>query len=206
MRFGKGWILAPPFPVIQVHCLHLSSPRLALPSYQVLNQCFKQWLPFPVFNSTPSLWETLSSGADEPSPCTVEDGLSIHQSQFNFHEGQSLFASHPCTHHLPSANICIFRCYKVDEQSSCFVTAFIFQNINSLARLMVQRQKPSSSPKHTAGALCRRRARTCLSNGISVQDQSKPHIVLSSAAGLLPAPMALVHWESCQCHSASVYI
>ena len=31
-------------PVTQVHCLHPSSPRLALPSHQVLNHWFKPWL------------------------------------------------------------------------------------------------------------------------------------------------------------------
>jgi len=44
MRSGKGWILAPPGAVTQEHCMHLSSPGLALPSHQVLNHCFKPWL------------------------------------------------------------------------------------------------------------------------------------------------------------------
>ena len=37
MRSGKGWMLVPPLLVIQEHCIHLSSPGLALPSHQVLN-------------------------------------------------------------------------------------------------------------------------------------------------------------------------
>ena len=41
MRSGKGWILAPPIPITQVHCMHLSSPGLALPAHQVLNHCFR---------------------------------------------------------------------------------------------------------------------------------------------------------------------
>ena len=41
MRSGKGWILAPPLPVTQLHCMHLSSPELALPSHQVLNHWFR---------------------------------------------------------------------------------------------------------------------------------------------------------------------
>ena len=41
MRSGKGWILAPALPDIQEHCMHLSSPGSALPSYQVLNPWFK---------------------------------------------------------------------------------------------------------------------------------------------------------------------
>ena len=41
MRSGKGCILAAPLPVTQVHCMHLSSPGLALPSHQVLNHCFR---------------------------------------------------------------------------------------------------------------------------------------------------------------------
>lgn len=32
MRAGKGWLLPPPLPVRQVHCLHLSPLGLALPS------------------------------------------------------------------------------------------------------------------------------------------------------------------------------
>ena len=43
-RSGKGWILAPPLPVTQVYCLHLSSPGKALPSHQVLNHWFRPWL------------------------------------------------------------------------------------------------------------------------------------------------------------------
>jgi len=31
-------------PVTQLHCIHLSSPGLALPSHQVLNHWFKVWL------------------------------------------------------------------------------------------------------------------------------------------------------------------
>jgi len=34
MRAGKGWILAAALLVIQVHCIHLSSPGLALTSYR----------------------------------------------------------------------------------------------------------------------------------------------------------------------------
>lgn len=41
---GKEWILAPPLPVTQGHCMHLSSPGLVLPSDQVLNHWFKLWL------------------------------------------------------------------------------------------------------------------------------------------------------------------
>ena len=44
MRSEKGWILAPPLPVTQVHCMHLSLPGLPLPSHQVLNECLKPWL------------------------------------------------------------------------------------------------------------------------------------------------------------------
>ena len=44
MRSGKGWILAAPLPVTHGHCMHLSSTVLALPSHQVLNYWFKQWL------------------------------------------------------------------------------------------------------------------------------------------------------------------
>ena len=44
MRSRKGWILAAPLPVTQMHCIHLSSPGLALPSQQVLNHWFKLWL------------------------------------------------------------------------------------------------------------------------------------------------------------------
>ena len=44
MRSGKGWILAPALPITQVHCIHLSSPGLALPSHQVLHHCFRPWL------------------------------------------------------------------------------------------------------------------------------------------------------------------
>jgi len=35
----EGWILAPALLVTQLHCMHLSSPGLALPSHQVLNHC-----------------------------------------------------------------------------------------------------------------------------------------------------------------------
>jgi len=41
MRSGIGWILALPLPVIEVYCMQLSYPGLALPSHQVLNQWFK---------------------------------------------------------------------------------------------------------------------------------------------------------------------
>ena len=41
MRARKGQIPAPPLLVTEVHCTHLSSPALALPSHQVLNHCFK---------------------------------------------------------------------------------------------------------------------------------------------------------------------
>ena len=41
MRSGTRWIVAPALPVTQVHCLHLSFPGLALPSYQVLNHYLK---------------------------------------------------------------------------------------------------------------------------------------------------------------------
>ena len=41
MRSGKGWFLDPPLPVTQLHCIHLSSPGLTLPSYQVLHHCFR---------------------------------------------------------------------------------------------------------------------------------------------------------------------
>lgn len=44
MRSRKGWILAPPLPITEVHCMHLSSPALALPSHQVLHHCFMPWL------------------------------------------------------------------------------------------------------------------------------------------------------------------
>ena len=44
MRSGKGWILAAPLPVTQVHCIHLSSFGFALPSHRVLNCCFRPWL------------------------------------------------------------------------------------------------------------------------------------------------------------------
>ena len=44
MRSGKGWVLAPPFLVTQVHCMQLSYSGLALPSHQVLNYWFKPWL------------------------------------------------------------------------------------------------------------------------------------------------------------------
>jgi len=44
MRSGKGWILAPPLLITQLHCMHLSSPALALPSNQVLNHWFRPWL------------------------------------------------------------------------------------------------------------------------------------------------------------------
>ena len=44
MRSQKGWVLAPSLPATQVHGMHLRSPRLALPSHQLLNQCFKLWL------------------------------------------------------------------------------------------------------------------------------------------------------------------
>jgi len=50
MRSGKGWILAPDLPITPVHCLHLSSPGLALPSYQVLSHWFKLW---PSISNTP---------------------------------------------------------------------------------------------------------------------------------------------------------
>jgi len=41
MRSEKEWILAPLLPVTQVHCMHLSSTGLALPSHQVLNHRFR---------------------------------------------------------------------------------------------------------------------------------------------------------------------
>jgi len=37
----KGWILAAALLVTQMHCLHLSSPGLALPSHQLLHHCFR---------------------------------------------------------------------------------------------------------------------------------------------------------------------
>jgi len=55
MTSGKGWILTAPLPVTQVHCIHLRSPGLALPSYQVLSHWFGPWfsistiLPFPAW-------------------------------------------------------------------------------------------------------------------------------------------------------------
>jgi len=52
MKSGKGWILAPPLPVTQLHCMHLSSPGLALHSYQVFNHCFRLWLSI---STTPGL-------------------------------------------------------------------------------------------------------------------------------------------------------
>ena len=44
MRSGRGGILVPPLPVTQEHCIHLSSPGLALHSQQVLNHWFRLWL------------------------------------------------------------------------------------------------------------------------------------------------------------------
>ena len=44
MRSGKGWSQDPPLIVTQVHCMHLSSSGLVLPSHQVLHHCFKSWL------------------------------------------------------------------------------------------------------------------------------------------------------------------
>jgi len=44
MRSAKGWTLAPLHPITQVYCMHLSSPRLFLPSHQVFNHCFRLWL------------------------------------------------------------------------------------------------------------------------------------------------------------------
>lgn len=41
MRTGKGWLLALPLAVIQVHCMHLSSLGLALPSHQVPHHFFR---------------------------------------------------------------------------------------------------------------------------------------------------------------------
>ena len=36
---------------IWTHCMQLSSPGLALPSYQVLNHCFRPWLGFPLYSA-----------------------------------------------------------------------------------------------------------------------------------------------------------
>jgi len=44
MRSGKGCILAPPLPITQENCTHLSSPGLPPPSHQVFNHCFRPWL------------------------------------------------------------------------------------------------------------------------------------------------------------------
>jgi len=41
---GRGGSQLQPDPVTQLYCKHLSSPGLALPSYQVLNHCFKPWI------------------------------------------------------------------------------------------------------------------------------------------------------------------
>ena len=42
LRRGESW-LHPSIPVTQVHCMHLSSPRLTLPSHQVLSHWFNPW-------------------------------------------------------------------------------------------------------------------------------------------------------------------
>ena len=52
MRAGKGWILAPPLLITQVHCMHLSSPGLVLPSHQVLHYCFRPWLSISATSNT----------------------------------------------------------------------------------------------------------------------------------------------------------
>ena len=38
-----------------MHCMHLSSPGLALPSHQVLNHCFKLWLSITTITLYPHL-------------------------------------------------------------------------------------------------------------------------------------------------------
>lgn len=40
-EISDGWILDPPLPATQMHCIHLNSSGLALPPHQVLNYCFK---------------------------------------------------------------------------------------------------------------------------------------------------------------------
>lgn len=52
MGSGKGWILDPPLPVLQEHCMYLSYPGFALPTHQLLNHWFTPWLSTSTTPST----------------------------------------------------------------------------------------------------------------------------------------------------------
>jgi len=96
MRSGKGWILAPPLLVIQVHCMHLSSHGLALPSYQVLNHCCKPWL-----NISATMWI---------SPICAQYAVTSQKTQFPWLCMSNAFPLHISIVYKPKVTIyCILH-------------------------------------------------------------------------------------------------
>ena len=107
MRSGKGWILATALLVIQLHCMHLSSPGLALPSHQVLNHCFRPRLNISTTDPSVLLFAEVfaAEGGLQKNKTTPAMGSAKVQKKRKVSQLESLPS--PCLFDTVSAPCCL---------------------------------------------------------------------------------------------------